>query len=98
MKRGTALPKALTIGLLILLVAPAVTLSAPLVQKTPPTPPPDANSPVVLWDTDPSLKGTLPRNFRATGDSLEVISHKTSRGRRLAGLRASGSGDVASDR
>ena len=36
MKRGTALPKVLTIALLIRLVASAMTLSAPLVQKTPP--------------------------------------------------------------
>src|SRR6266404_2064390 len=97
MKRRTALPKVLTIIFLILLVARAVSLSAPLVQKIPPAPPPDASSPVVIWDADPSLKETLPRNFRTTGDPLKVTNPKTSLCTGLADLRASGSGEFTAD-
>jgi protein-tyrosine phosphatase len=96
MKRG-CIGKVLTVVLLILLVAPAVTFSAPLVQKIPPTPPPDANSPVVIWDADPSLKETLPRNFRTTGDPLKGTNPKTSLSSGLADLRASGSGEFTAD-
>jgi len=97
MKRGTALPKVLTIALLIRLFAPAMTLSAPLVQKTPPNPPPDAKSPVVIWDTDRSLKETLPRNFRTTNDSLKATNRQRSLRSGLADLRASGSGEFTAD-
>src|SRR6266550_2060910 len=97
MKRGTALPKVLTIALLIRLVAPAMTLSAPLVQKTPPNPPPDAKSPVVIWDTDRSLKETLPRNFRTTNESLKATNRQRSLRSGLADLRASGSGEFTAD-
>src|SRR5438270_7893942 len=97
MKRRTALSKVLTVVLLILLVAPAVTFSAPLVQKTPPTPPPDANAPVVIWYTDSSLNETLPRNFRTTGDPLKMTNLKTSLSSGPANLRASGSGEFTAD-
>jgi protein-tyrosine phosphatase len=81
----------------ILLLAPAVTLSAPLVQKTPPTPPPDANSPVLIWDVDPSVKETVPRNFRTTNDPLKATNSQTVVNTGLTDLRASGSGEFTAD-
>jgi len=87
MKRGIALPKVLTV---VLLIAPAMTFSVGLVQKNPPTRPPDANSPVMIWDVDPSVKETLPRNFRTTDDSLKAINRQSSLTAGLAELRASG--------
>jgi Inositol hexakisphosphate len=93
MKRGTALPKVLTV---VLLLAPAMTFSVDLVQKSPPTRPPDANSPVVIWDVDPTVEETLPRNFRATDDSLKG-SKQSSLITGLAHLRASGSGEFTVD-
>ena len=64
-------------------------------QRVPPIPPPDANSPVVIWDADPSLKRTLPRNFRRTDDFLKATNPPF--GTDLADLRASGSGEFTAD-
>ena len=94
MKRGIALPKVLTV---VLLIAPAMTFSVGLVQKNPPTRPPDANSPVMIWDVDPSVKETLPRNFRTTDDLLKAINRQSSLTAGLAELRASGSGEFTAD-
>jgi len=57
---------------------------------------PDANSPVVIWDTDPSAKETLPRNFRTTDDSLKTTP-KPSLSTGLVDLRASGGGEFTAD-
>jgi Inositol hexakisphosphate len=52
---------------------------------------------VVIWDVDPSLKETLPRNFRTTNDSLKTINRQTSARTDLADLRASGSGEFTAN-
>src|SRR5947209_11880424 len=97
MKRGSGLPEVRIVVLFVLLLAPAVTSSVPLVQKNPPTPPPDADSLVLIWDTDPSLKQNLPRNFRTTDDLLKVSNPQTSLSAGLTDLRASGSGEFTAD-
>jgi protein-tyrosine phosphatase len=78
-------------------LAPAALCSATLAEKNPPARPPDADSPVLIWDTDLKLDKSLPRNFRTT-----YSAPKTSKGERpsdagLADLRASGSGEFTAD-
>jgi hypothetical protein len=78
-------------------LAPAAIFSATLVQKTPPTPPADAGSPVLIWDVDPKLEKSLPRNFRTTDDSLKANKGQIPSDTGLADLHASGSGEFTAD-
>jgi protein-tyrosine phosphatase len=78
-------------------LAPAAIFSATLVQKTPPTPPADAGSPVLIWDVDPKLEKSLPRNFRTTDDPLKANEDQMPVNTGLADLRASGSGEFTTD-
>jgi hypothetical protein len=83
--------------LLGFVLAPAVGFSATLVQKTPPIPPPDANSPVLIWDVDLKLDKSLPRNFRTTDDPLKANKGQMPAKTGLADLRASGSGEFTAN-
>jgi protein-tyrosine phosphatase len=85
-------------GLLALLLTPAVSFSATLVQKAPRVRPADVGSPVLIWDVDRKLAAALPRNFRTTDDPLRAnngqkIPTKTG----LTNLCASGSGEFTTD-
>jgi len=83
--------------LLVFVLAPAVSFSATLVQKTPPTPPADADSPVLISDIDLKLAKSLPRNFRTTDDPLKPTTGGIPTDAGLANLRASGSGEFTAD-
>jgi hypothetical protein len=83
--------------LLGFVLAPAVGFSATLVQKAPPIPPPDANSPVLIWDVDLKLDKSLPRNFRTTDDRLKANKGQMPAKTGLADLRASGSGEFTAN-
>ena len=83
--------------LLVFVLAQAVSFSATLVQRTPPTPPADADSPVLIWDVDPELEKSLPRNFRTTDDGLKAGKGQMPANTGLADLRASGSGEFTAD-
>jgi hypothetical protein len=76
----------------VLFVARAVLLSATLTQKHTPFRPADADSPVLIWDTDLKLANALPRNFRTTDDPL-TGKGATPGVTGLSDLRASGSGE-----
>ena len=76
----------------VLFVARAVLLSATLTQKHTPFRPADADSPVLIWDTDLKLANALPRNFRTTDDPL-TGKGATPGATGLSDLRASGSGE-----
>jgi len=81
-----------------LLLTPAVSFSATLVQKNPPVRPADANSPVLIWDVDQKLAAALPRNFRTTDDRLRANSgQKIPTNTGLTSLCASGSGEFTTD-
>src|SRR6266516_5451679 len=82
---------------LALLFFPTATPLAALVQKNPPVRPPDANSPVLIWDVDPELEKSLPRNFRTTDDGLKAGKGQMPANTGLADLRASGSGEFTAD-
>src|SRR5438876_9445220 len=82
---------------LALLFFPTVALLAALVQKNPPVRPADANSPVLIWDVDPNLEKSLPRNFRTTDDGLKASKGQMPANTGLADLRASGSGEFTAD-
>src|SRR4030095_16451173 len=79
------------------LLAPAAVCSAPLVQKTPPTPPADASSPALIWDIDLKLETSSPRNFRTTDDPLKENKGELPSDAGLADLRASGSGEFTAE-
>src|SRR5258708_11639188 len=79
---------------LALLLVPAALFSATLVQKNPPVRPADADSPVLIWDVDPKLEKSLPRNFRTTDDRLKTDKGEIPAETGLADLHASGSGEV----
>jgi protein-tyrosine phosphatase len=64
--------------------------AAPLEQKTPPTPPPDAATPLLVWDVAPELRAALPRNFRTTDQPLVVKDGRTPDAAGLATLHESG--------
>jgi len=81
-----------------LLLTPAVSFAAALVQKNPPVRPAGADSPVLIWDVDRKLAAALPRNFRTTDDPLRAnngqkIPTKTG----LTSLCASGSAEFTAD-
>src|SRR5438132_10094479 len=82
---------------LALLLVPAALFSATLVQKNPPVRPADADSPVLIWDVDPKLEKSLPRNFRTTDDRLKTDKGQIPANTGLADLRASGSGEFTDD-
>jgi hypothetical protein len=65
-------------------------LFAALEQKSPPTPPADADKPLLVWDVDPALRAGLPRNFRTTNDPVRLTDGPAPDATGLAGLRASG--------
>src|SRR6266568_1658188 len=79
------------------LLAPPAVFAATLAPKTPPAPPADANSPVLIWDVDPKLTTTLPRNFRTTDDPLKAKNGQIPATTGLADLRASGGGEFTAD-
>jgi hypothetical protein len=84
--------------LLALLLTPAGSFSATLVQKNPPVRPADAESPVLIWDVDRKLAAALPRNFRTTDDRLKANSgQKIPTNIGLTSLCASGSGEFTTD-
>jgi hypothetical protein len=82
---------------LVLLLAPAALFAATLVQKNPPVRPADADSPVLIWDIDPKLAKSLPRNFRTTDDPLKANKGQIPSDTGLADLHASGSGEFTAD-
>ena len=82
---------------LALLLVPAALFSATLVQKNPPVRPADADSPVLIWDVDPKLEKSLPRNFRTTDDRLKTDKGEIPAETGLADLHASGSGEFTAD-
>src|SRR5207302_4238445 len=82
---------------LALLLGPAALFSATLVQKNPPVRPADADSPVLIWDVDPRLEKSLPRNFRTTDDRLKTDKGQIPAETGLADLHASGSGEFTAD-
>ena len=82
----------------VLLLTPAVSFSATLVQKNPPVRPADADSPMLIWDVDRKLAAALPRNFRTTDDRLRANSGpKIPTNTGLTSLCASGSGEFTTD-
>jgi inositol hexakisphosphate len=83
------------LGTMCFLFSPAVFLAVTLVQKNPPVRP--ASSPVLIWDIDPRLARTLPRNFRTTDDSLKANDGKMPSTTGLVDLHASGSGEFTAD-
>src|SRR2546429_3638146 len=82
---------------LALLLVPAALFSATLVEKNPPVRPADADSPVLIWDVDPKLEKSLPRNFRTTDDRLKTDKGQIPAETGLADLHASGSGEFTAD-
>ena len=82
---------------LALLLVPAALFSAAPVQKNPPVRPADADSPVLIWDVDPKLEKSLPRNFRTTDDPIRANKGQTRLDAGLADLHASGSGEFTAD-
>src|SRR5947208_16240800 len=82
---------------LALLLVSAALFSAPLVQKNPPVRPADADSPVLIWDVDPKLEKSLPRNFRTTDDRLKTDKSQIPTETGWADLHASGSGEFTGD-
>src|SRR5207302_10446114 len=82
---------------LALLLVPAALFSATLVQKNPPVRPADADSPVLIWDVDPRLEKSLPRNFRTTDDRLKTDKGQIPAETGLADLHASGNGEFTAD-
>jgi protein tyrosine phosphatase (PTP) superfamily phosphohydrolase (DUF442 family) len=65
---------------------------ASLVQKNPPHAPPDAKSPLLVWDVAPNTPPGLPRNFRTTEDPLKSGGEPPPSVTGLAELHAAGSG------
>jgi hypothetical protein len=82
---------------LALLLGPAALFSATLAQKSPPVRPADADSPVLIWDVDPKLEKSLPRNFRTTDDPVKTNEGQIPANTGLADLRASGGGEFTAD-
>jgi hypothetical protein len=82
---------------LALLLTPAGSFSARLVQKNPPVRPADADSPVLIWDVDPKLEKSLPRSFRTTDDLIKANEGQIPSDAGLADLHASGSGEFTAD-
>ena len=62
----------------------------PLQQKNPPVAPPDAATPLLVWDVAPDLRGGLPRNFRTTDQPLAPKEGRMPDATGLAALHESG--------
>ncbi len=93
-----SLPFAIRYALSVLLLTPALSFSATLAQHNPPTRPANADSPILIWDTDVKLAKSLPRNFRTTDDELKASNdQKIPANTGLFDLRASGSGEFTAD-
>src|SRR5204862_2870979 len=93
-----SLPSAVQGMLSVFFLIPAAAFSATLVQKNPPVPPADANSPVLTSDIDPKLAKSLPRNFRTTDHPLEGnTGQKIPADTGLTDLHASGGGEFTAD-
>ncbi len=90
-------PSAVCCVLLGFALAPQGSSSATLLQRTPPVPPPDAASPVLIWDFNPKLNDHLPRNFRTTNDPLKATNGQIPANIGLADLHASGGGEFTAD-
>ncbi|MGE5208532.1 MAG: protein tyrosine phosphatase [Alphaproteobacteria bacterium] len=89
---GSSSPNALFAFALLLF--PAGLLAVGPVAEKPPVRPPDANSPVLIWDIDLKLASALPRNFRTTDEPLRLSNGEASPSTTgLSDLRASGSGE-----
>src|SRR5205814_5683739 len=69
-----SLPIAIRGVLSVLLLTPAASFSAALVQRNPAMRPANADSPILIWDVDLKLAKSLLRNFRETGEHLEAQS------------------------
>ena len=82
---------------LVLLLAPAALFPDTLVQKNPPVRRADTDSPVLIWDVDPKLAKSLPRNFRTTDDPIKANKGQIPSDTGLADLHASGSGEFTAD-
>jgi hypothetical protein len=80
----------------IALIAPVALFASPLVQKSPPIRPANADSPVLIWDIDLKLADDLPRNFRTTDDRLKAGNGESPATIGLIDLHASGSGEFTS--
>ena len=70
---------------------------ASLEQKSPPTPPANANNPLLVWDIAPGMRTGLPRNFRTTNDRLKTKDAAAPNTAGLTQLRASGSAEFTVD-
>ena len=70
---------------------------ASLEQNFPPSPPANADGPLLVWDIAPALRTGLPWNFRTTNDQLRAKGGMAPNTVGLAQLRASGSGEFTSD-
>jgi hypothetical protein len=81
----------------MLLLAPAALFSATLAQKNSPVRPADADSPVLIWDVDPKLAKSLPRNFRTTDDPIKANKGQIPSDTGLADFHASGSGEFTAE-
>jgi hypothetical protein len=93
-----SLPFAIRYVLPVLLLTPAKSFSATLIQNNPPIRPADADSPVLIWDVDIKLAKSLPRNFRTTDDQLKANKgEKIPANAGLADLRASGGGEFTAE-
>jgi len=92
-----SLPSTTQYLLSALLLTPAVSFSAALVQKNPPVRPADADSPVLIWDVDRKRAAALPRNFRTTDDPIKTNKGQIPSGTGLADLHASGSGEFTAE-
>jgi len=78
----------------LLFTLPLAAFAATLEQKAPPTPPPDAANPLLVWDVDPSLRDGMPRSFRTTSDPLKPKAGQSAPSAAgLADLHASGSSE-----
>jgi len=92
-----SLPSTIQYLLSALLLTPAMSFSAALMQKNPPARPADADSPVSIWDVDQKLVAALPRNFRTTDDPIKANKGQIPSDTGLADLHASGSGEFTAD-
>ena len=69
----------------------AALLAAPPEPKNSPTPPADAAHPLLVWDVAEGALDGLPRNFRATSETVTANGGRTPDATGLAELRASAS-------
>lgn len=81
----------------VLTLAIPLSAAAALEQKSPPTPPPDADHPVLVWDVDPALRHGLPRNFRTSNGPLKTHGAPAPDLTGLDSLRESGSAEFTAD-